>query len=48
MAYFKFVEDSPEFFKKNLHELFEVDDLHQKLYELYEGRFVDFSRQITL
>lgn len=30
IAYFKFAVEKPELFKKNLHELFEVDDLHER------------------
>lgn len=33
LPYFKFAMEKPDFFKKNLQELFEVDALHQRMYE---------------
>lgn len=39
MSYFKLVTENPEFLKKNLHELFEVDAWHQQMYyELHTSR----------
>lgn len=38
-ALFKFGIERPEFFKKNLQELFEVDSLHQKMFPEIGARF---------
>lgn len=41
-AYFEFLE-TPELFKKNLHELFEVDALHQQMDEQYGSEIIAAS-----